>query len=803
MTEDIEINKNVLSLGDSPFGASLLVVTASHLSPLHPRSDQHKNQHKRIKPNLAHPKEEILSSSNEEEINSFIECTLHEKPLGKSYQSCYQNIRCLASRGRTEQTMLLDKLYNSVESYFKEVELLKWVEVLQNDEPIEIVQNLVLLFSNWDRKLKTLFKVFSFVASFISQKKGSNIKVFGFELILKNFYDCNEGSEEERAREEKIIRATYDILRLYRQYACMRGDSPIGDLVEKYLMFVKQLGTNGKLVSKLIHKFREEDYQRILSTWEGNYIKHCLIIFSRETDLLHKSGLDLNGITKDIYQLKFNLIFEDFSVSLDKGLPELIDNGSYEEVTHLSKMCEEADERSSLNTQKTFAFSWSKIIGVRLQSMIDEYKGYGVTQANPLALINNLTKYMEDQQESLKQFLPVKQSPSYTLQKVVEKRDYYEEFIFEFRTVVNKFFIDKNNNTFIMQQLCKFCDLHLRSSNLSKSSEFIKSFATIFKSLGNKTDFLTLYKRDLSKRLLLNRYRDLELEKAMINECARHVGDDDSIVELKGMFDDLESSTANYSHVESIDDQLGIEFNALVLNKKNWPDVPKNDFELNIPNKLHNVLNEFDSYFKNQGEKAKGKILDWTSYNLHQLVLRASFNRGDKDLVINLLQAVVLLLFETDDRIEFNKIASTTNIEERFLKNVLSSFCTEKYKILIHDPTTNTYTYNRFFTDKSDRIKLPLSRDKNAAKKNFNESIMSLDAEKLSKNRESEFRCTIIKVMKAEEKIMYSDLLAKTISIVEKRSPVTIQDIKKHIEVLINQEYIERQPDGQTLVYIP
>lgn len=71
------------------------------------------------------------------------------------------------------------------------------------------------------------------------------------------------------------------------------------------------------------------------------------------------------------------------------------------------------------------------------------------------------------------------------------------------------------NNTYIIQQMCKLCDLYFKSKleivvdSLDNLWELIKHPYFV---LSNQVDFLTAYKKDLSRRLLLGKTSSLKEE---------------------------------------------------------------------------------------------------------------------------------------------------------------------------------------------------------------------------------------------------------------------------------------------------
>ena len=77
-----------------------------------------------------------------------------------------------------------------------------------------------------------------------------------------------------------------------------------------------------------------------------------------------------------------------------------------------------------------------------------------------------------------------------------------------------------------------------------------------------------------------------------------------------------------------------------------------------------------------------------------------------------ILQAAVLLLFNTADRLSYSEIMTQLNLTHEDVVRLLHSLSCAKYKILNKEPSTKTispndiFEFNSKFTDKMKRIKV-------------------------------------------------------------------------------------------------
>ena len=138
---------------------------------------------------------------------------------------------------------------------------------------------------------------------------------------------------------------------------------------------------------------------------------------------------------------------------------------------------------------------------------------------------------------------------------------------------------------------------------------------------------------------------------------------------LEGMFKDVElsrdvmASFRESSHAQSMPSE--VELSVHVLTQGYWPTYPP--VEVNLPQEVLTLQNTFNTYYQN---KHNGRRLQWHPY-LGHCTLKASFPHGRKELIVSLLQGIVLLLFNDQERIPYSDILSATGMDDRELKVTL------------------------------------------------------------------------------------------------------------------------------------
>ncbi|KAI5966434.1 uncharacterized protein KGF55_000743 [Candida pseudojiufengensis] len=269
------------------------------------------------------------------------------------------------------------------------------------------------------------------------------------------------------------------------------------------------------------------------------------------------------------------------------------------------------------------------------------------------------------------------------------------------QSVINKV---GDQNT-ITKQLAKLVDMYFKCKLQQDCHVSIiqEVLGIIVNGLSEDTevDFVSLYQKDLFKRLLLNKQVNLieELEIAeYINSIIRHKNS--SIIELIKDVSRNKITTINLGAVGK-----SIEFKSLILDSSVWANMlPDESFKsVILPSEFQNVLNF------NRSPKGNG-LSDWTHYKLHRLTILGQFS-DNREIPINcnMLQAIIILSFNDNDKMSFDQLQEKTKLESNLLKSILNTFSTSANRILLYKK--DQITYNRKFKSKSDVVNLPMIKD--------------------------------------------------------------------------------------------
>jgi len=359
-------------------------------------------------------------------------------------------------------------------------------------------------------------------------------------------------------------------------------------------------------------------------------------------------------------------------------------------------------------------------------------------------------------------------------------------------------FINSRQNR-AAELVARFIDAKLRSGNKGTSDEELEETLdktmTLFRYIDGKDMFEAFYKKDLSKRLLLDKSASVDAEKAMISKLKAECGSGFTS-KLEGMFKDVElsrdvmSSFRESSHAAAI--KSDVELSVHVLTQGYWPTYPP--VEVSLPAEVLRLQEGFNTYYTS---KHNGRRLQWHPY-LGHCTLKANFPLGRKELVVSLLQAIVLLLFNADERIAYADMLAATGMEDKELKLTLQSLACGKQRVLRKEPKgrdvddTDVFHYDGSFKTQLFRIKI------NSIQMRESEQENEQTTERVFQDRQYQIDAAIVRTMKARKTLTHSLLVSELFT--QLKFPLKPPDIKKRIESLIDREYLERDP-GSSSVY--
>lgn len=189
----------------------------------------------------------------------------------------------------------------------------------------------------------------------------------------------------------------------------------------------------------------------------------------------------------------------------------------------------------------------------------------------------------------------------------------------------------------------------------------------LFRYLQGKAVFEAFYKKDLARRLLMGRSASADAELSMLTRLKNECGDGFTF-NLETMFKDIELSkeemTEYKSRMNDSESRSSVDLSVNILSKAAWPSYP--DIKVNIPQDVVRAMNNFETSYK---AHHSGRTLDW-KHGLAHCQLKATFPKATKELVVSGFQAVVLLLFNKERELSYDRILAETGLRKSLQPSV-------------------------------------------------------------------------------------------------------------------------------------
>ncbi|KAK3708558.1 hypothetical protein LTR37_011453 [Vermiconidia calcicola] len=326
----------------------------------------------------------------------------------------------------------------------------------------------------------------------------------------------------------------------------------------------------------------------------------------------------------------------------------------------------------------------------------------------------------------------------------------------------------------------------------------------LFRFVQGKAVFEAFYKKDLARRLLMGRSASADAERSMLARLKTECGSGFT-QNLEQMFKDVELAREEMqSYKQRLEDRIGyekgrnVDLSVNILSAAAWPSYP--DIPVIIPANVKRAIDDFELHYKS---KHSGRKLDW-KHALAHCQMRATFNKGPKELVVSSFQAIVLLQFHNlsyDEHLSYQHILSETGLPEPEVKRTLQSLACAKLRPLIKHPKgkevneTDTFTVNPSFEHPKYRVKINQVQLKETKQENRETHI------RVAEDRGFECQAAIVRILKSRKTISHQELVAEVIKATMSRGVLGMADIKKNIDRLIEKDYMERG-EGNMYDYI-
>jgi len=348
--------------------------------------------------------------------------------------------------------------------------------------------------------------------------------------------------------------------------------------------------------------------------------------------------------------------------------------------------------------------------------------------------------------------------------------------------------------------IAKFVDSKLRVGNKEITEEelerLLDKIMVLFRFIHGKDVFEAFYKKDLAKRLLVDKSASIDAEKSMLSKLKQECGAGFTS-KLEGMFKDIELSKelmkSFKAYLKNINPPGNIEMSVNVLTTGYWPTYEQ--MKVTLPVDMLQYRELFKKFYLN---KHSGRNLQWQP-NLSHVKMKALFPFGAKELEVSLFQGIVLLLFNDNDERDLEYIKNATAIEDIELRRTLQSLACGKIRVLNKVPKSkevndgDKFVFNSEF--KNHRCRLTINQIQLKETQEEQENTQ----ERVLQDRHYQIDAAIVRIMKTRKTLTHNLLISELYT--QLSFPVKPADLKKRIESLIERDYLERDKENNNLYH--
>lgn len=389
------------------------------------------------------------------------------------------------------------------------------------------------------------------------------------------------------------------------------------------------------------------------------------------------------------------------------------------------------------------------------------------------------------------------------------------------------------------QLFANYCDSLLSSGGIgakmieNEVETQLEKLVKLFTYLSEKDVFQEFCRKQLAKRLLLDRSHSDDLERFLIGKLKQGCGSHFTS-KLEGMITDMNVSKdiqrafqqwniEKFANSEAISSQSsssssggavvdGVDFSVRVLTTGHWPSYA--EAKVVLPPQLEACTRRFKEYYD---FRTSQRVLRWV-HLLGKGSVETSLFVGKRspynkvELLVSTHQLCILTLFNDADEVTYSQILERVDCKqtdkdakdagsgEDSIKASLGSLMSKKYPLLIKEPkgrefnSSNVFRLNTRFVSPKRRLNIPMPTAK------ISEAEKEAAHETVVEDRRHAIEAAIVRVMKQHKTLEHQMLIMEVSKLCNPVFKPEPRAIKNRIEELINREYLERE-EGSTSVY--
>lgn len=330
--------------------------------------------------------------------------------------------------------------------------------------------------------------------------------------------------------------------------------------------------------------------------------------------------------------------------------------------------------------------------------------------------------------------------------------------------------------------------------------------------------FLQFYSILLARRLIHDNYNHYN-EGVMISKL-KQVCSYDQIYKMQRMFKDIDVSQDLNEEFQqllarSTQHPPGISknFSVMVLTYGSWPYFHVSS-TFSPPRELSAAMNAFEQMYR---EVHKGRKLMWLPNHSRGIVRMHTHETTFFDLQVTAIQLILLLQYEDKEVASIRQLMDAAGLPLEECLPVVDSLIKcrllrwrgkESESMCDALPMNAQIVFNKRYSSKHRKIavyKYLTSAGGHTGTAVDPESYRKA-MEQVSEDRKYATQACIVRLMKSKKRMEHSALVSEVLlhlqSVGRGFARVTLSDIKRNIDVLIEQEFVARVGDGNTYEYL-